>query len=283
MRLLRLLALLGVTALWMGCGLPDSYYLQPPGVGLQSATSSPGQFQITGTSRGSDTGATFDGYELYYKFYGSTSDSAFNSDFTSFTTASTYTDLVQAGFHRLCLGTTQYGLTADTSYGSASAPLVNISVLDPANIGQSYVVTIRFNDGLAVLPAVNPYPAPYNGDPSFSYYLYAPPGASTASKWEEVRRYANLPGTTGCKLFASISIAQGISSGSDTTNYDPANDPDMTGTGAAAYTAATTGPGATGNIIVMIYALSYGKSIVDGTPIYSSPALLGYAGVQIYP
>jgi len=277
MRLLRLLALLGVTALWMGCGLPDSYYLQPPGVGLQSATSSPGQFQITGTSRGSDTGATFDGYELYYKFYGSTSDSAFNSDFTSFTTASTYTDLVQAGFHRLCLGTTQYGLTADSSYGSASAPLVNISVLDPANIGQSYVVTIRFNDITPVSNIVS-LPTSYTGA-SQSYYLYAPPGLSP-TKWEEVRRYANLPGTIGCKLFASNSLAFDVFSAGDPVNYDTANDPDMTGTGAAAYNTAVAG---STYIIVMIYALSYGKSIVDGTPIYSSPALLGYAGVQIYP
>ena len=283
MRLFRLLVLLGTTALWTGCGLPDSYYLQPPGVGLQAASATSAEFDITGTSRGSDTGATFKGYELYYKFYGTTNDSAFNSDLTSFTTASTYTDLVQAGFHRLCLGSSLYGLTADTSYGSASAPLVNISVLDPANIDQSYTVKIRFNDTVPVTPAYLPTNQ-YTGA-SLSYYLYVPPGASTATSWEEVRRYANIPGAIGCKLFASNTITPNVFP-SDTVNYDPTNannDPDMTGTGAAAYTAATTGTGFTGYIIVMIYALSYGKSIVDGTPIYSSPVLLGYSGVQILP
>jgi hypothetical protein len=279
MRLFRLLTLLGVMVWWAGCGLPDSFYLVPPSVGLQSASQTAAEFDITGTSRDSDTGATFQGYELYYKFYGSTTDTTFNHDFTSFGTGSTYTDLVQAGFHRLCLGTTLFGLTADTTYGSASAPLVNISVLDPANTGQSYLVRIRFNDSTPVPPAFLPTPQ-YSGA-SLSYYLYAPPGLSP-SRWEEVRRYANIPGTTGCKLFASNILTSAIFP-SDTANYDPINannDPDLTGSGAAAYMAASAG---SGYIIVMIYALSYGKSIVDGTPIYSSPVLLGYSGVQISP
>ena len=284
MRLFRLIALLGITAWWIGCGLPDSYFLQPPFVGVQAASTGAGsEFLITGTSRGSDTGATFQGYELYYKFYANNTDSVFNTDFTSFGTGSTYTDLVQAGFHRLCLGTSNYGLVADLSYGSASAPLVNISTLDPSNIGQSYLVRIRFNDSAPVLPAVLPTTPPYTGA-SLSYYLYTPPGQSIPTKWEEVRRYANMPNITGCKVFASNSVAFSIFSSGDPINYDPLNannDPDMTGTGAAAYSAAFP-PAGTGYIIVMIYALSYGIT-VNLTPIYSSPVLLGYSGVQIYP
>ena len=139
---------------------------------------------------------------------------------------------MQAGFHRLCLGSTQFGLTADTVYGSASTPLVNISTLDPTNVGSTYSIRIRFNDTVPVAPAVNPYPNPTT-DASFSYYLYVPPGQSTATKWEEVRRYANIPGAIGCKLFASSSVANRALG--YLLNYDPANsngDPDLTGSGA---------------------------------------------------
>ena len=111
-----------------------------------------------------------------------------------------------------------------------------LSVLDPANIEQSYTVRIRFNDSVPITPAF--MPTKQYSEASLSYYLYIPPGASPATSWEEVRRYANIPGTIGCKLFASNTITIGIFP-SDTANYDPTNannDPDMTGTGAAAYT-----------------------------------------------
>jgi hypothetical protein len=283
MRLFRLIALLGITAFWTGCGLPDSYFLQPPAVGVQAATAtSASEFQITGTSRGSDTGATFQGYELYYKFYANNTDSVFNNDFTSFGTGSTYTDLVQAGFHRLCLGTSLYGLTADTTYGSASAPLVNIHTLDPSNIGNSYLIRIRFNDVTPVAPpAVLPTTPLYTGA-SLSYYLYTPPTGPPATAWEEVRRYVNMPNISGCKVFASNLVASSIFSSGDPTNYDTTSDQDLAGTAAAAYTAAYPSPPGSGYIIVMIYALSYGIT-VDLTPIYSSPVLLGYSGVQVSP
>ena len=281
MRRFRLIALLGIVLGGAGCGLPDSYFLLPPAVGLQSATTtSTAEFQINGTDRGTDTGATFQGYELYYKFYGSTgpagSGASFNSDLTTFGTGSTYVDLQQAGFHRLCLsiGTPVSGMATDTSAGYASAPLVNVSQIDPANIGQSYKIRIKLNDPVTPL-----FPAPNPGIATLSYYVYVPPSVSTATVYEEVRRFVPLPSASGCKPFASNTIAQTLTP-SNITNYNQGIDADLSGGAATAWTEATTG---SGNIIVMIYALSYGKSIVDGTPVYSSPVLLGYGGAQILP
>lgn len=264
-----------MTAGWMGCGLPDSYFLQPPAVGIQASPGTP-IFGITGTDRGSDTSATFKGYELYYKFFGSINDTTFNSDSTSFGTGSTYTDLQQAGFHRLCLGTSHYGLTADTSAGFASAPLIDISQIDSGNIGDSYKVRIRLNDlGTPEPPAVA-YDPP-NQIASLSYYVYEPPGGPPATKWEEIRRFVTLPTGAGCKPFASNSIAGSLFSGNP-ANYDTSSDADLYGTVLQDALAS-----ATHTILVMVYALSYGKSIVDGTPIYSSPVYLGYAEARILP
>ena len=282
MRLFRLLLLLGVTALWTGCGLPDSYYLQPPAVGIQ-ATPLGTPFTITGTDRGSDTGATFEGYELYYKFYGSAGgpgDPSFNSDLTSFTTGSTNIDLQQAGFHRLCLGPNNAGLNADTSAGFASAPLINIKQIlenlsDPAtDINTSYTVTIRLNDLFPTYPAPT---VPTNGPP-LSYYLYTRSGATAAIAYAEVRRFVNAQTGSLCKSFAPNSTLP-----SPLVNWDaPAfQDVDLSGTtGNAIWNEVLAN---SGNIYVMIYALSYGKSIVDFTPIYSSPVLLGYVTAVVEP
>jgi hypothetical protein len=262
MHLSRLVALLCVVVGGVGCGLPDSFFLQPPVVNTQATPLNP-VFRIVGTDRGADTGATFQGYELYYKFYGL--DSETSSDATSYGTGSTNTDLIQGGFHRLCLGTSLSGLTADTTAGFASAPLVNIAQLDQANIGQSYTVEIRLNDLSIPVP-----PAPPTGlAGSLSYYIYIPPGAPAATSYEEVRRFVNLPTGTGCKTFGSALIS-GVAN-----NYAPGADVDLSGTVWARV------PGNNGYIFVMIYALSYGKSIVDGTPIYSSPVSLGYTKILV--
>ncbi len=199
MRLFRLLAMLGIMTAGTGCGLPDSYFLQPPAVNVPATPLDP-TFRIVGTDRGSDTGADFQGYELYYKFYGGTGDATFNSDATSFGTGSTNTDLQQAGFHRLCLGPNNLGpgdseLPVDTSAGFASAPLINIKQIDEPNIGLKYSVRIRLND-----PGTPESPAPNTA--SLSYYVYAKPGVSAAIKYAEVRRFVTQTGNV-CKTFAS--------------------------------------------------------------------------------
>jgi hypothetical protein len=284
----RLCALLGIVVAVAGCGLPDSYFLVPPVAGVPfNTTTANNEFQIVGTDRGTDTGATFLGYELYYKFYGSTSGTgsgaSFNSDLTSFGTGSTYIDLQQAGFHRLCLGTSLNGLTADTSAGYARAPVVNIDQIlrsfffhVPSNIKLSYTVRIRLNDLAVPLPPAPQLPA---NSASLSYFVYVPPGTSTATAYGEVRRFVTMPGASGCKMFASNSIALGLNSGNP-TNYNSGNDVDLSGGAATAYSEAFNN---SNPIIVMIYALSYGKSNIDGTPVYSSPVLLGYGGAQISP
>jgi hypothetical protein len=277
MRFFRLCALLGVMALWTGCGLPDSFYLVPPAVGIQASPTGSPFFTISGTDRGSDTGATFEGYELYYKFYGSAggpADPTFNSDLTTFTTGSTYTDLQQAGFHRLCLGPNSVSLAPDTSAGYASAPLINISKIDPTHINQSYTVTVKLNDLYPPVPAPS---VPTNGPP-LSYYLYTPPGGSVATAYAEVRRFVNAQAGSLCKSFAPNSTLS-----SPLVNWDAPlfQDVDLSGTtGLAIWNEVLSNPG---YIYVMIYALSYGKSIVDFTPIYSSPVLLGYVTAVVEP
>ena len=278
MRLFRLIALLGVMALWTGCGLPDSFYLVPPAVGNQASPLGTPYFSITGTDRGSDTGAIFQGYEIYYKFYGNTNDSTFISDSTSFTTGSTNIDLQQAGFHRLCLGPGIIpGIVADTSAGYASAPLINMTQIDPAHISQSYTVTIKFNDE-------NPSPpvlavTPPNGPPT-SYFIYTPPGNPAPTEYAEVRRFVTLVPGPGCKTFQS----NANNSYALSTNYDTVgwSDLDLSGTAGNAIWNQVIGPNI-GNIYVMLYALSYGKSIADFTPIYSSPVLLGYVTALVNP
>lgn len=275
MRLFRLLALLGMVAGGAGCGLPDAYFLQPPAVNIQATPSDP-TFRIVGTDRGSDTGADFQGYELYYKFYGGTGDATFNSDATSFGTGSTNTDLIQAGFHRLCLGPNNAGLTADTSAVFASAPLINIKEIDLPNIELSYSVRIRLND-----PGKPESPAP--NSPSLSYYVYAKPAPSTAVVYAEVRRFVTAQSGNECKSFAPNSV-------SGVVNWDaPAfADIDLSGTtGNAIWTQVVNNN--SGNIYVMVYALSYGLStasvggVAVNTPVYSSPVYLGYVTALVYP
>jgi hypothetical protein len=279
MRLFRLCALLGVMALWAGCGLPDSFYLVPPAVGIQASPTGSPFFTINGTDRGSDTGAIFEGYELYYKFYGSAggpADPTFNSDLTTFTTGSTNIDLQQAGFHRMCLGPNSVSLAPDTSAGYASAPLINISHIDPTHINQSYTVTVKLNDQFPVPPA--PAIIPAGSSPPLSYYLYTPPGSSAATAYAEVRRFVNAQTGSLCKSFAPNSTLP-----SPLVNWDPPayQDVDLSGsTGPAIWNEVLS---SSGYIYVMIYALSYGKSIVDFTPIYSSPVLLGYVNAVVEP
>lgn len=272
MRLFRLLALLCITVCATGCGLPDSYFLQPPAVGnLASPLGTP--FSITGTDRGSDTGATFLGYELYYKFYGNNSDSTFNSDLTSFGTGSTNTDLQQAGFHRLCLGLSSVpALAADASAGYASAPLINIDAIDSGNINKSYTITIKLNDEAPPSPV--PPVSPAGTGPPTSYYTYTPPGGSAPTAYAEVRRFVTLVPGPGCKTFQS----NGNNSYSLATNYDVGNDADLS---SAVWSQVI--PPNNGNIYVMMYAFSYGKSLIDGTPIYSSPVNLGTVYIPVYP
>jgi len=249
MRLFRLLVLLGMVSGGAGCGLPDSYFLRPPEVNIQASLLNP-EFHISGRSAGSDTGATFQGYELYYKFYGNNTDTTFTSDSTSYGTGSTYTDLQQGGFQRLCLGPGSIsGLVADTSAGFASAPLV-----------PSDTVSIILNDP-------NPPPA-VPLDVPISYY-------STPAGYQEVRRFVTLPSGSGCKTFRS-------NADSLIDNFDPAlNDADLSGSaGLTIWNQVTTIN--SGYIYVMMYALSYGNSKFDGTPIYSSPVYLGYTKILVY-
>jgi hypothetical protein len=264
MHLLKLLLLLAIVLGEVGCGLPYSYFLEPPSRDILASPTNNLPFQIIGTSRGNDTAAAFEGYELYYKFYGTDADTT--ADATRYeSTGYTNIDLEQGGFHRLCLGPGS-DLAQDTNPGTGSAPLVNIDAI--GSIGASFIVNIRLNDENPPDP-----PVPLDVLP-ISYYSYASSAASSPTKYQEVRRFVRLPSGAGCKTFRS-------NHDSEINNFDPGlNDADLSGsTGQTIWTHVTNDN--SGDIFVMLYALSYGKA-TDNTPVYSSPVYLGYTRTRVY-
>lgn len=270
MSLVKRLALLAIVLLEVGCGLPDEYYVYPPSVGT-AATLTNSTFVINGTSRANDILVTFWGYELYYKFYGAvdatlTADENYGS--SNYTTA----NLISSGFHRVCLGPGNTGLTPDTNVGSASAPLINMHVIDPLNIGTNYTINIIFND---------PNPPAFDfssmGQPiaPVCYYEYIPAAQSSPTAGMEVRRYVALPpivGGNACKTFASNYYynSQGF------TNYDYTTDVDVQSPSSLWPAVSSSG----GLIYLMIYAVSYGRA-EDGSFQPSSPVYLGYTQLQV--
>ena len=81
MRILKGALLPLLLALAVSCGLPGTYYLEPPDTSaFPPATGSGQSFRLTTTDRSGDIAATFLGYEYYYKCFGSDSDATFTSD-----------------------------------------------------------------------------------------------------------------------------------------------------------------------------------------------------------
>jgi hypothetical protein len=267
MRRLRLLLLAGGVVLGLGCGLPDSFYLQPPtatGIGSGLLNNA---LIISGTTRGGDVDAVFQGYELYYKCYISTDTTTLLPDENYGTTSNTYTDLLTAGFHRVCRGSGSGGnLAVDTYPGTQNSPLIDISRIDPGNAGNNYTISIIMGD-------TNP-PSSFNfitlGAPAF-YFSYTPPAGGAPTAGWEIRRFVPASpnfSPAACSTFASIK------SPNYTTwiNWN-ATDADMTTT----IMNAALGPG---TIYVMFYAVSTGVGL-DGTPRFSSPVWMGYTLMQI--
>jgi hypothetical protein len=257
MRLTKGLFLFPIILAGAACGLPDAYYLEPPVADpIMSQTTS--YCEIAGTGRTSDTLVTFMGYELYYKLYGAPpkSDLGFQS------VQYTYSDLQNAGFFRVCRGPGSLSaLGADTTPGTASAPLVDISVMDPGSIGNNFTVNIYFNQSA---------PAGFglSSTANVSFFVYYPPSTSTATNAMEIRRYAQADPSLGnvCKTFAPDSTYP-------FPNFTPGDTDGVTAT------MRTDAYNNGGILYIMMYAVSYGKAD-DGTYIRSSPTYLGYT--QLY-
>jgi hypothetical protein len=258
MRLRKGLFLLPFVLLEAGCGLPDSYFLYPPSAeSLMNESTS--YCQIAGTSRASDILVDFRGYELYYKL-----TSAYNSaDIIYGSSTYTYNDLVSAGFYRVCRGPGSVSaLSVDTAPGTASAPLIDISTIDPDNIGANFTVNIYFNESASAGLG-------FTDTKNVSYYAYCPPATSTAEAGMEIRRYVQADTSLGnfCKTFAPDSYYS-------FTNY-AAGDTDGVTT-----TMRTAAYNNGGILYVMLYAVSYGKAD-DGTYLRSSPTYLGYTKLYV--
>jgi len=98
------LTLLGIVLFETGCGLPDTYYLQPPSV--VTLAPGPGYYQFSNPIHdpNHDINVNFTGDELYYKFYANISDievSAYDPSNTSDPSV----QLTAKGFWPVCLGT----------------------------------------------------------------------------------------------------------------------------------------------------------------------------------
>jgi hypothetical protein len=88
-----------------GCGLPDTYYLQPPSpVALAPG---PGYFQFTNPKHDtdSDINATFLGNELFYKFY--PSNAVDTNAYDSANPSDASVQLLAKGFFPVCLSSDQ--------------------------------------------------------------------------------------------------------------------------------------------------------------------------------
>jgi hypothetical protein len=248
---LTLLPLLAVLLL-AGCGLPGNYYLEPPSPPTTPATPSNGEgFTLTTTSRGGDIGATFFGYEYYYKCY-STDAAAYSQ--TGFGADNQYTELVSAGFLLLCRGVNNTGSAADSSPGNRAVPLLR---LDTADVGSVFAVTLWINKGES--------PAELGVTAPASYLRYDSPSNATADFIAiEARRF--VAGTTLCKTFDS--------------NARVGYNGNWFGTDADTTAAMLTEINGDGLLYIVMYAVSYGRGD-DGSFVRSSPVCLGYTRTQV--
>jgi hypothetical protein len=264
MKVMRPILLMGVVLFETNCGLPDTYYLQPPVAGTLANGILNSSFTIIGSTRSNDVNVTFSGYELYYKCY--PDDTTSMSADLNYGPSNKYTDLLSAGFFRVCRGPGSGGLPVDTGPGVGNAPLINIQQIDSSSIGSTFTVNIIMNNyisppsfGFTTLYGTTQLPV--------TYFQYCPPSTpSTPTAGYEIRRYMQANSLLGfvCKPFTSnfyYPFANWSLSDNDATNL-------------------SLPLGGSGNVYIMIYACAYGVGI-DGIFQESSPALLGNTLIQV--
>lgn len=278
MHALKVSTLAALVILEVGCGLPSPYFLSPPTVsGLFTQFTQ--TCAIQNANRSQDYQATFQGFELYYKFYGYSSDANFYQDQQYGTTSYTPTDLVNGhGFHRVTLGRgTNSTLTPDSTPGNSSAPLININLLDPADIANTFNIVITFNDstgaGATSLATTTGYPTP------FSYYHLGPTTGATGIATEvyyEVRRFLAINSSqafaSGCEFFSN-------NNSSPSYNVDYASLGSDSDVGNTAYTSSYAN-GPNGALYLMVYAVAYG--FAGSQVVYSSPTYLGWTQINAF-
>jgi hypothetical protein len=146
MRKFRILLLLAAVMLEVGCGLPDSFFLQPP-ISTQQASPISSSFAFANPVHdiNHDINVNFTGDELFYKFYSNQSQVELNA-YSSSDPTDPAQQLVNKGFNPVCLGTDPAGSRTDpviavSSSLSASGSTVTVSInQSPAQEGSSYFV-----------------------------------------------------------------------------------------------------------------------------------------------
>jgi hypothetical protein len=251
------------------CGLPATYYLDPP-VAPGVATPLGGEsFRVMTTDRSADIAATFLGYEYYYKCYGDEADVTADQGYGS--EVYDYSTLLSRGFHRICRGPSNIlsGVDPDTSPAASSPPVLNMRQIDlldlPVNdsIAAGITIQVWINDpnqpsGLSV-PQASGLPA--------SYLIYSPPSGFPIDPVAlEVRRYV-AGASLKCKTFDSNYTVSG--------NWDSATDVDIS----AAIWSDVVANG--GLLYILVYAVCYGRGDDNITVVRSYPVYLGYTRTQV--
>ena len=236
MKTLRRLVFLGAAALLQaGCGLPDTYFLQPPSPGILAPGNGWFEFSNPIHDANHDINATFLGNELYYKFYADSTVDKNAYDPNNPSDASV--QLLAKGFFPVCLSTDQSP--------NRSVPLIAIdSILAAA--GSTVVVNVQ----------------PAFASTLTNYVLETDPPA-------EIRRKAPEP------LIPSDYKTFQDNQKSPPHNF-AINDPDI---GLTLYNQMNL----SGLTYVVMYAISYGETIGNQTPVRSSAIYLGYLSFTFFP
>jgi hypothetical protein len=181
--------LLAIVLLEAGCGLPDSYFLQPPTVAQPAAGLS--SFSFLNPDHSNDLGVTFTGFELYYKFYNITDTININA-YDPTNPADPTTQLANAGF-----------LPIRSFQDTPSSQSVPVIPVEPAVAGSSFLVQVNITGS----PATGSQPT---GPANYK--------VGTADQ-VELRRYMVDPSTAyGYKNFLSNNYP---SPSNTNTNYSP--------------------------------------------------------------
>lgn len=240
MRSLSFLRFLLFMPLLAGCGLPDTYFLAPPGQIVATQTST--NFAFVNPDHSADLDVSFQGFDLYYRFYANSSEINVNAyDNTNYNDP--VSQLLNNGFLPVCS-------VNDTSPPTRASPVIPVATSVRVD---SFTVDAFFN-----------YP---NAQNPFSDYSYTPPSTGTLVSVELRRDVADPNLGYGCKNFAPNSVRQ--------ANYGSSTDTDMS---VPLFSNCVSANG--GFAYLAMYVMSYG--LAGGTtPTWLTPVYLGYLYVQI--
>ena len=142
MKTTRLLLLLGVVLLQLTCGLPDTYYLQPPTVVTLAPGGAPGTFVFSNPIHdlNHDINVSFTGNELYYKFYNNISLIEQNA-YDSTNTQDPSVQLLAKGFFPIVAGTDSVPNRLDPVIPTGGATTVTVAIVTNLVFDSTYSIS----------------------------------------------------------------------------------------------------------------------------------------------